>query len=286
MKIAITGANGQLGSDLVRELSVDYEVVPLTHEDIEIGDPESQRTVLSGIKPDVLVNTAAFHNVPKCEEEKDTAYRVNGYALKELAMLCNGLGTYLIHISTDYVFDGSKGKPYVETDTPNPLNTYGISKLVGEIYIKNYSEDYAIVRVSGLYGLNPCRAKGGRNFVETMIYLAEQGKDIKVVDDQFITPTFTLDVARQMKIIVKNHIQGIIHCTNEGETNWYEFARAIFRLSGINANLSPRKSDPVVDIKRPFYSVLENKVLKNAGVNVMRPWQEALKEYLSKKGLL
>ncbi|HDI82811.1 MAG TPA: dTDP-4-dehydrorhamnose reductase [candidate division WOR-3 bacterium] len=284
MKIAITGANGQLGSDLVKELSGDFEVVPLTHEDIEIGDPESQRMVLSGIKPDVLINTAAFHNVPKCEEERDTAYRVNGYALKELAMLCNELGTYLIHISTDYVFDGSKGKPYVETDTPNPLNTYGISKLVGELYIKNYSEDYAIVRVSGLYGLNPCRAKGGRNFVETMVYLAEQGKDIKVVDDQFITPTFTLDVARQMKIIVKNHIQGIIHCTNEGETNWYEFARAIFDISGVNARVFPRKTDPDREIKRPTYSVLENAVLKERRINIMKHWKEALREYLSLRG--
>jgi len=284
MKIAITGANGQLGSDLVKELSGDFEVVPLTHEDIEIGDPESQRMVLSGIKPDVLINTAAFHNVPKCEEERDTAYRVNGYALKELAMLCNELGTYLIHISTDYVFDGNKGKPYVETDTPNPLNTYGISKLVGELYIKNYSEDYAIVRVSGLYGLNPCRAKGGRNFVETMVYLAEQGKDIKVVDDQFITPTFTLDVARQMKIIVKNHIQGIIHCTNEGETNWYEFARAIFDISGVNARVFPRKTDPDREIKRPTYSVLENAVLKERRINIMKHWKEALREYLSLRG--
>jgi len=228
-----------------------------------------------------LINTAAFHNVPKCEEERDTAYRVNGYALKELGMLCNELGIYLIHISTDYVFDGSKGKPYVETDTPNPLNTYGISKLVGEIYIRNYSEDYAIVRVSGLYGLNPCRAKGGRNFVETMIYLAEQGKDIKVVDDQFITPTFTLDVARQMKIIVKNHIQGIIHCTNEGETNWYEFARAIFDIAGVNARVFPRKTDPDREIKRPSYSVLENAVLKEKGINIMKHWKEALGEYLS-----
>lgn len=279
-KVVITGANGQLGTDIVKELSGEFEVVPLTHDDIEISDPECQRKVLEEINPDVLINTAAFHNVPKCEEEKDTAFRVNGYALKDLSMLCNKMGTYLIHISTDYVFDGAKRKPYLEDDCPNPLNTYGISKLVGEYYVRNYAEDYAIVRVSGLYGLNPCRAKGGRNFVETMLYLAEQGKEIRVVDDQFITPTFTLDVAKQMKDIIKHHITGIIHCTNEGETNWYEFAREIFNISGKNPPLSRRKSDYNVEIKRPSYSVLENGVLKENGINIMRHWKEALKEYL------
>ncbi len=282
MKVVILGAKGQLGKDIVEVLKNEFDVVPLDMEDINIGIPEDLNK-LKDIKPDVIINTAAYHNVPDCEINKDLAFRINGYALKDLSLISNEIKSYLIHISTDYVFDGMKGKPYTEEDIPNPLNTYAISKYVGEIYVRNYAKDWAIVRVSGLYGINPCVMKKGMNFVDLIISKYKNNEELSIVDDQFLTPTYTYYIAKQLHLIIKRKINGIIHSTCEGETNWFDFANAVFEILNVKVKINRRKTSPDEFVKRPFYSVLENSVLKKEGINIMPHWKDALKEYLSLK---
>ncbi len=283
MKVAVIGSNGQLGSDIVNVLSLKHELIPLTHREIEIGDEKNTRDVLKTLNPEVIINTAAFHNVPKCEEDKGTAFKINGYAMKHLSIISNELNAYLLHISTDYVFDGLKKEPYREEDIPNPLNTYGISKYVGEIYIRNYCEYYAIIRVSGLYGMNPCRAKSGKNFIDNVISMANEGKELKIVDDQILTPTYTYYVALQIEKIIERKINGIIHSTCEGEVSWYEFTKEIFRILNLDVKIEPVKTKKDELVKRPLYSVLENSVLKREGINIMPLWKDALREYINNK---
>jgi len=201
-----------------------------------------------------------------------------------MAKVCKELNALFIHISTDYVFDGLKNAPYIESDCAKPLNNYGISKLAGEQMIATTNCRHLIMRVSGLYGLNPCRAKGGKNFVELMLSLAEAGKPIRVVDDEKVSPTFTLDIAKQISKLLTVKDSGICHSTSEGSCSWYEFAKAIFEISKIDANLS--KANPgefAIKVNRPGYSVLENHFLKSRNLNVMRNWREALEDYLLKR---
>lgn len=285
MKVVIIGAKGQLGSDINDLFKNQFDVIPLDIEDIDIGNSEDIKK-LYDLKPDVLINTAAYHNLPDCELNKDIAFRVNGYALKDLSIISNDLNAYFIHISTDYVFDGKKQKPYNEEDIPNPLNTYGLSKYVGEIYIRNYAKDWAIVRVSGLYGMNPCVMKKGKNFIDTIISKYKEGKELSIVDDQFLTPTYTYYVAKQLLLIVQRKINGIIHSTCEGETNWFDFASSVFEILGLNVSIKKRKTEIDEFVKRPLYSVLENAVLKREGINIMPHWKDALKEYLTKKYII
>jgi dTDP-4-dehydrorhamnose reductase len=191
------------------------------------------------------------------------------------------LGALVIHVSTDYVFDGGKNQPYVETDCPQPLNVYGTSKLAGEHFVSSLCSRHFVLRTSALYGKNPCRAKGGLNFVELMRKLAREGKEIKVVDSEFVTPTSTVDVARQVVKLSECDAYGLYHATSEGNCSWYEFANEIFALSGLRPSLKVASpSDFPSKVRRPSYSVLENAGLNAIGMNVFRPWQEGLKEYL------
>jgi dTDP-4-dehydrorhamnose reductase len=191
------------------------------------------------------------------------------------------LGALVIHVTTDYVFDGNKNQPYVETDRPQPLNVYGNSKLAGEHFVSSVCPRHFVLRTSALYGKNPCRAKGGLNFVELMRKLAREGKDIKVVDSEFVTPTSTADVARQIVKLSECDAYGLYHASAEGSCSWYEFANEIFALSGLRPSLKVAStSDFPSKVRRPAYSVLENAGLKAIGLNVFRPWQEGLKEYL------
>ena len=282
LKIALIGSNGQLGSDILEVLKEENTVFPLTHRDIEISDKNSVKGVLGEIKPEVVINTAAFHHVPRCEREPERAFVVNALGARNLAEVCGEINAVLYHISTDYVFDGKKRSPYIEEDTPRPLNAYGITKLAGEHFIQAIWEKHYILRVSGLYGRVPCRAKGGRNFVFQMIKLAKEKGKVRVVDDEVLTPTHTLEVARQIKRILKEAPPfGIYHATAEGQCSWYEFARAIFDISGIRVNLE--KAFPgefSAGVLRPKYSVLENRRLKELGINIFKHWRDALEEFL------
>jgi dTDP-4-dehydrorhamnose reductase len=280
MKIAIIGANGQLGSDLYEVLSPDHEVKGLNHSDIEITDIDSVRKVVTALKPDVLLNTAAYHIVPDAEKFQEKAFQINGIGALNLAKICQETGTRLVHYSTDYVFDGEKRKPYTEEDRPNPLNVYANTKLSGEYFALNYCDTSFVVRVSGIYGKVPCRAKGG-NFVSTMLKLAKEKPEVRVVNDEVLTPTPTLWIAKNTSDLIKTDAFGLYHMSCEGEVSWYEFARTIWDTYKLSTPLHPAsvKDFPLI-VKRPFYSVLDNHNLKKIRINNMPDWKEALISFL------
>lgn len=282
MKVAVIGASGQLGSDVVR-VFVDqgHSVAALAHADIEITDRESLSHTLGELSPDMVVNTAAMHHVEKCEREPERAFAINAMGARNLAMVARELDVPLMHVSTDYVFGGDKTTPYLEEDVPRPLNVYGASKLAGEHLIRATTEKHFIVRTSGLCGKHPCRDKGGLNFVDLMLKLARERGEVKVVTDEVLSPTSTLELARQMLALSVSNCYGLYHATAEGACSWYEFASEIFTLTDTRVNLKVASSSEFpAKVARPKYSVLENHGLKLRGLNTFRPWQEGLSEYL------
>lgn len=283
MEIVVIGAEGQVGRDVCAEFEQHGDGVHgLNHPDLEVASSDSVQVVLSQIKPDVIVNCAAFHHVEHCELEPAKAFAINAYGARNLAKTAASLDALLIHISTDYVFDGAKRAPYEENDLPRPLNAYGNSKLAGEYFVRSQAPRHFVLRTSALYGKHPCRAKGGLNFVELMRKLAREGKEIKVVDAEFVTPTATVDLAKQIVKLSRCDAFGLYHATAEGSCSWYEFAREIFALTESEVNLKvANPADFPSKVSRPHYSVLENKGLKSIGMNVFRPWQEGLKAYLT-----
>lgn len=279
MKIVVLGAKGQLGSDLVGVLT-GADIIPLDYEDVDISDSNSVSRIFEEHRPQMVINTAAFTNVVECERDDVKAFMVNGLGPKFIAQNCLKYNATLLHISTDYVFDGKKNSPYLEDDQPNPLNVYGISKLIAEYYIKSIMKRFFIVRTSGLYGLHKCVGKSG-NFVDTMLRLSKEQKEIKVVSDEILTPTYTLDLANQINELIKTDSHGIFHITNEGSCSWYEFAKEIFEFLDIKVNLKEiKQSEFTSEVKRPRYSVLENNELKSLGINRMKHWKDALHSYL------
>jgi dTDP-4-dehydrorhamnose reductase len=288
MKVTIIGANGQLGSDLARAFSAaGAQVDGLNHQDLEIADLAAVESKLAETKLDVVVNAAAFHNVEACENEPQTAFAVNAIGSRNLALVSVKQKFKLIHISTDYVFDGQKGQPYVEEDCARPLNCYGNSKLGGEHFIQVIASNYAIVRVSGLYGAEPCRAKKGLNFVKTMLKLARERGEVKVTADEFVTPTFTGAAAQQIIKLAEAKDTGLFHATPQGQCSWYEFAEAIFLYTRTPVKLTPASSaDFPAKVPRPRYSVLDNKHLRAAGLDIMPPWKDCLRSYLKETGEL
>ncbi len=291
MRVAIIGANGQLGSDIAAMYKErEAEVIPLNHEDIEIGDSDSVRSILQEVAPEIVVNTAAMHNVDLCEEDPQQAFLVNGLGAKNLATVSNEIDYILVHISTDYVFDGKKSEPYVETDQPRPLNVYGNTKLSGEHFIEAIAEKYHIIRVSALYGAQPCRAKGGLNFVSLMLKLGGERDEVRVVDSEMISPTYTLDAARQIEAIARSGQYGLFHATSMGCCSWYEFAREVFSITNVDVKLSVASSDEFpAKTQRPIYSVLDNHACRAAGLDLMPHWRDSLLTYLkdqSESGVL
>ena len=284
MRVAVTGANGQLGCDICEAFKANgHDVLGLSHADIEIEDFSKSMTILQELNPDIIVNTAAKHNVDGCEEEIDEAFAVNGMGARNLAVVSNKLESKFIHISTDYVFDGRKREPYVESDCPLPLNVYGNSKLCGENFVRTIANRYFVVRVSAIYGENPCRAKGGMNFIQLMLHLARQGRSIRVVDDEIVSPTYTLDIATQIVELVKSEHYDVYHMTSQGSCSWYEFAEEIFRMAKVEARVA--KADPdefPTKAQRPKYSVLNNHNLKSIGLDMMPDWKDAVERYLTR----
>lgn len=284
MKVAIIGANGQLGTDLVEVFGGDpsFEVVPLTHADLDVTIPDTL-AILKELKPDVIINTAASHKVDGLEIYPGKAFQVNAVGALNVARVTEEIGAINVYISTDYVFDGTKGEPYTEEDVPNPINVYGVSKYAGEIFTMNYSRKHYIIRVASLYGKAGASGKGG-NFVEFMVQKAKNGEEIRVVDDMFMSPTYTKDVARTLKKFLKLKPEfGVYHMVNEGFCSWYEFTEAIFEILGWDVEVKPIKSSELKRLaKRPLFSALQNKKLEEIGLR-MRPWKEALEEYLREK---
>jgi dTDP-4-dehydrorhamnose reductase len=284
MKIVIIGSTGQLGTDLMKILLNEHEVIGLTHRDIEVSDYESC-LILKKYKPEIIINTAAFHKTDQCEEEPLKAFSVNSIGAKNVATISKEINAITVYISTDYVFDGSKTEPYTEEDIPNPINTYGISKLAGELYTKQ-NPKYYIIRVASLFGIAGSSGKGG-NFVETMIKKALNKEVIYVVDDIWMSPTYTKDAAIIIKKILENNLPyGIYHATNKGYCTWFQFAQEIFKLTGLTPIIKPIKTDQLqTKAKRPRFSPLESIKLPKFSIQIRR-WEEALREYLIEKGYL
>ncbi len=282
MKIIVIGSTGQLGSDLMKTLKLDHRTIGLTHEDIEVTDYNSCLS-LKKYKPDVIVNTAAFHKTDQCEEEPAKTFSVNALGAKNLTTISKEIEAATIFISTDYIFDGSKNEPYTEEDIPNPINTYGISKLAGELYTKQNPKHY-IIRLASLFGVAGASGKGG-NFVETMIMKAKKKETITVVDDMWMSPTYTKDAATTIRKIMELKLPfGTYHATNQGYCTWFQFAKEVFRLLHLNPDLSPIETRQLqAKAKRPRFSALRSRKLPKYGIK-MSEWKEALNDYLIEKG--
>ncbi len=269
--------------DLQRVYKKDSSVTAVTHAQCDIVNEKQVQRFISDVKPDTVINAAGMTDVPRCETEDKTAFEINGLAAKHISRACREIACKLVHISTDYVFDGKKTEPYVESDLPLPVNTYGLSKLAGEYYVQAHHDKYFIVRTSGLYGIHECRGKK-TNFVETMLRLAKERGVIKVVDDEILTPTFTLHLARQIKILAATESYGLYHATNSGSCSWYTFAEKIFETANIDTNLKKTTAKEFGGaVKRPRYSVLENRNLQNRGIDSMPMWEDALADYFRDK---
>lgn len=282
-RIIITGANGQLGRALNEVLSKRSEFTiintdvgeatsycPIT---LDIMNPVAVLNLVQSVKPEIIINCAALTAVDLCESEADLAYRINAIGPKNLAVAANEMDAKLIHISTDYVFDGESKTPYKEEEKPSPKSVYGTTKYQGEELVKTHCCQYFIIRTAWVYGI-------GKNFVKTMLRLADEKKEIRVVDDQYGCPTSALELARVIVQLMETKEYGIYHGVCEGETTWYEFAREIFRLTSKDVKVVPiETSEYPTPAKRPSYSVLENTKLKQLGIYT-KPWKEALEEYI------
>lgn len=266
------------------EVASEDVLVGLTHADVEITDLDEVRSVLARIRPDVVVNTSAYHKVDMVEDDPDRAFQVNGSGARNLALACEEAGAVAVHFSTDYVFSGrnrSRDQPYKESEPVEPLNVYGVSKAAGEMLVRYLCERHFIVRVSGLYGVAGSSGKGG-NFVETMLRLAVAGNPIRVVDDQVLTPTHTAAIARQLPLLIQTQAYGTFHATCQGECSWFEFAAEIFKLAGADVDLSPQTTAQAgTRALRPSYSVLDNRSLRELGIDRMPDWRTALADYIS-----
>jgi dTDP-4-dehydrorhamnose reductase len=283
MRVAVVGANGQLGQDVCEAfLAEPNEVIALNHSDVEIASRDSVQNALERIRPDLVVNTAAFHNVDRCETEAAEAFTVNALGARNIAQVTDAVGASLVHISTDYVFDGLQSAPYVESDPVGPLNVYGNTKLAGEYFVRAAARRHFLVRVSAIYGHHPCRAKGGLNFVESMLKQSRESDELRVVDDEFVTPTPTVQIARQLVVLSRSSDYGLYHASAEGSCSWFEFAAAIFELTKTKVRVErARPGEFPARAPRPKYSVLENQALKSKSLNAFTHWREGLENYLA-----
>lgn len=280
MRFLLIGANGQLARDLLSELK-GHEVIPVTHEQLDIRDQRAVEEQIAAARPDCVINTAAFHRVDLCEDEPETTFAVNEGGVRNLAQSAQRHNALLVQFSTDYVFEGLKRTPYIEADEAKPLSVYAKSRLAGEQVVAQECKRYIIIRTCGLYGMAGSQSKVGGNFVETMLKLAAQNKAPRVVNDQVCTPTSTRELARHLKPLITSGAQGLFHMTSTGECSWFDFARECVRLAGAQMTIIPVSSEQYgAKAKRPAYSVLDNLAYRNAGFRDFRPWQEALSDYM------
>jgi dTDP-4-dehydrorhamnose reductase len=251
----------------------------------DLTSAESLRAALEELRPDAVVNCAAYNFVDRAESEPRAAFDVNAWGVRELALLCRTHNYLLVHFSTDYVFglDETCRRPWTEDDAPGPVSVYGLSKLAGEYLVRSLCPRHLVIRTCGLYGAWGSGGKGG-NFVETMLRLASQGKPLAVVDDQVCTPSYTVDVAEATVALLALGRPGLYHVTNSGSCSWYEFARTIFEAAGVRAELTAISSSAyAAAARRPAYSVLDHKSLRDLGIAPLRPWHEALSDYLRQR---
>lgn len=286
MRIALIGADGQLGTDLNRVLQERHEVHPLQYPEFDITVFGKTRLRLKEIAADAVINTAAYNRVDAAENEPSSAFELNTLAVRNLAEICRDQEAVLVHFSSDYVFSGDKTSPYHEEDLPGPRSVYGVSKLAGEFFTAALAPRHMVIRTCGLYGTAGCWGKG-TNFVDAVIKRARRGESLRIVNDQHVTPTATHELAAAVEDVIEHGAFGLYHLTNEGQCTWYEFAGEIFRVLGMQPEMTPIGSlELKAAAKRPAYSVLDNKKTRDEGLPPMSPWKKALREYLERKGYL
>lgn len=282
----ITGASGQLGSDLQALLAEGWEVTALAHAELDVTDPRALAGAFESARPDAVFNCAAFHNVELCEREESQALAVNVTAVKRIAEHCSDLGASLVHLSTNYVFDGRREEPYDEGDLPAPRSVYALSKLAGEHAALAYCDHALVVRTAGLYGLHGSESKGG-NFVTRALERAREQGVLRMVTDQRLSPTFTADLAGGVLAARDAGLTGLVHLTSAGSCSWHEFTQAIIELAGLEVpieavatTIAPGGAD------RPLNGVLAGEVARAAGLGPLRHWREALSDYMGRARLL
>jgi len=284
MKILLIGATGQLGGDLLRN-NRGHEIAAPGREALDLARQGEAARLIARLRPDTVINCAAFHNVPKCEDEPAQAFLVNCVAVRDLAAACAAQGARLVTFSSDYVFGGERSEPWREDDKPFPLQVYGISRLAGEhAALASAPEHAVVIRTCGLYGRSGARSKGG-NFVDGRVADARAGKRIEMASEQVVAPTSTDDLSRAVYALLASPklAPGIYHLVNEGACSWYEFTREIVRLVGGKSEVEPvDRGGKTGNMRRPLYSVLANTKARALGVR-LRPWREALADYLRAK---
>jgi dTDP-4-dehydrorhamnose reductase len=280
LRALITGGAGQLGSDLAALLG--DEAHTYAREQLDIGDPAALDAVFAEMQPDVVFNCAAYHNLDECEVNPSRAFAINVEAVRDLARR----GAKLVHVSTNYVFDGTRAAPYAEDDLPAPRSIYALSKLAGEHAALAYGEGTLVVRSSGLYGLSGSASKGG-NFVQRMLGRARDQGALKVVADQWLQPTYTSDLAAAIVAAVRSGAKGIVHLTASDECSWHEFTEAIVDLGGVDVPVEAVATVvPPGGVDRPLNGVLARPRADALGLPVLRPWRDALEDYMAAAGLL
>lgn len=273
--LLVTGANGQLGQELVRMETDAIRIVGYGRDRLDITNLDQCREVIADIRPDAIIHAAAYTAVDKAESEPDEAYRINALGTRNLAIAAREQAAKLCYISTDYVFDGTGTAPYNEYDNTNPQSVYGKSKRAGEILLQSLADRYFIVRTSWVYG------KYGNNFVKTMLKLASERDSVTVVADQIGSPTYTYDLAQFLIELVQTEKYGVYHASNTGSCSWYEFAKAIFEESGISIRTEPCTTEQFPrPAPRPAYSVMDHSAIRQNGFKDLRPWREALRAFL------
>lgn len=286
MKYLVIGKTGQLGSELIQDLSnSNNEVLAPTENELDVTDKQSFLSVMKKFQPDIVINTAAYHNVPLCEDNPVKAFQVNCLAVKDMAEITSELDAWFVTFSTDYVFNGRKREPYIETDEPGPLQIYGLSKLAGEYAAISYPKSI-IIRTAGLYGFQGAETKGG-NFVDKRINDSKRIALLEMSNDQTVSPTFASDLSKAVLKLVKHKSKqpGIYHLVNQGFCTWYELTKEIFKIMEISIELIPVDRKGLTGkLRRPLFSALKNE--KAAKMNVNLPhWKDALKRYISLKHL-
>ncbi len=288
MRVAVIGNTGQLGTDLLNALveAGSYEVFGLSHREIECTDPASVEKRLKTLRPDVVVNCAAFVRVDESEDRPEETFRVNSLGALHVARACAEIDALCVYISTDYVFDGEKGSPYTESDAPHPINVYGVSKLAGEYLVQETCPRWLIARLASLFGRAGSSGKGG-NFVETILAKAKSGEPLRLVDDIRMSPTYTRDAAQALERLLRERTLGLFHLVNAGHCTWYEFACQAMEVVGLQHRIEPISAlEYPMKARRPKDSSLESTKLNPTLKECLRPWREALKAYLREKGYL
>ena len=277
MRIVVTGADGQLGVELVRALAPQGEVLGTTIDDLDLREASCAERV-AALRPDWVVHAAAATDVDGCERDAAGAFAVNGEGTRRIAEGCRRANAGLVYVSTDYVFDGEKDRPYLEADDPGPLNVYGRSKLAGEEATRALAPRWAIVRTAWLYGVH------GKNFVKTILDRARAGQPLRVVDDQVGSPTYAADLAEGIALLLAGGHTGVFHLTNSGACSWFAFAREIVRLAGFDPGIVTPMTSAELDrpARRPARSILASAAWKAAGLPPLRPWPEALAAMLAR----